>query len=230
MSAYSIAETMETIQGEGHWSGTPALFLRFAGCNMWSGVAEDRERDAARHEASCPKFCDTDFTPRFKMTADEIVGQVSAYAKKGGTLMVVTGGEPLLQLDAELLSRLITLVRVSVETNGTIRLSPRLSAIWDRTRRFWVTCSPKQAPAHLKLDPSRIDELKVVYPDYDPETYRVWCGPQARLYIQPVAQIESAVVGRSLMHQPALEAAAAWCMAHPTWGLSLQTHKLLGIP
>jgi len=210
--AYSVKEIFYTLQGEGAQTGRPAVFCRFAGCNLWSG------READRASAVCT-FCDTDFVDtdgpgggRFA-TADALATAVAAAwpAGAGGIPFVVcTGGEPLLQLDAELVSALHRRgFEIAVETNGTRPPPPGLD---------WICVSPK-AGAELVMRAG--DELKLVYPQPGAEPERFEALAFRHLFLQP-------------MDGPArernTEAALRYCLAHPRWRLSLQTHKLLGIP
>lgn len=210
--AYSVKEIFYTLQGEGAQTGRPAVFCRFAGCNLWSG------READRASAVCT-FCDTDFVDtdgpgggRFA-TADALATAVAAAwpAGAGGVPFVVcTGGEPLLQLDAELVSALHRRgFEIAVETNGTRPPPPGLD---------WICVSPK-AGAELVVRAG--DELKLVYPQTGAEPERFEPLAFRHFFLQP-------------MDGPARErntdAALRYCLAHPRWRLSLQTHKLLGIP
>ncbi len=210
--AYSVKEIFYTLQGEGAQTGRPAVFCRFAGCNLWSG------READRVSAVCT-FCDTDFVDtdgpgggRFA-TADALATAVAAAwpAGAGGLPFVVcTGGEPLLQLDAELVSALHRRgFEIAVETNGTRPPPPGLD---------WICVSPK-AGAELVVRAG--DELKLVYPQTGAEPERFEPLAFHYFFLQP-------------MDGPARErntdAALRYCLAHPRWRLSLQTHKLLGIP
>lgn len=210
--AYSVKEIFYTLQGEGVQTGRPAVFCRFAGCNLWSG------READRASAVCT-FCDTDFVDtdgpgggRFG-TADALATAVAAAwpAGAGGIPFVVcTGGEPLLQLDAELVSALHRRgFEIAVETNGTRPPPAGLD---------WICVSPK-AGAELVVRAG--DELKLVYPQPGAEPERFEALAFRHLFLQP-------------MDGPArernTEAALRYCLAHPRWRLSLQTHKLLGIP
>jgi 7-carboxy-7-deazaguanine synthase (Cx14CxxC type) len=208
---YAVKEIFKTLQGEGAQAGRAAVFCRFAGCNLWSG----RERDRAA--ATC-NFCDTEFVGtdgegggRFA-SAEELAAAIAAAwatpARPG--LVVFTGGEPLLQLDAGL----IRAVRahgfaIAVETNGTLAAPGGLD---------WICVSPK-ADAPLAL--TRGDELKLVYPQAQAEPARFEGLDFAHFWLQP-------------MDGPDLAAntsdAIAYCLAHPRWRLSVQTHKLIGIP
>jgi len=210
--AYSVKEIFYTLQGEGAQTGRPAVFCRFAGCNLWSG------READRASAVCT-FCDTDFVEtdgpgggRFA-TADALATAVAAAwpAGAGGLPFVVcTGGEPLLQLDAQLVSALHRRgFEIAVETNGTRPPPPGLD---------WICVSPK-AGAELVVRAG--DELKLVYPQTGAEPERFEPLAFRYFFLQP-------------MDGPARErntdAALRYCLTHPRWRLSLQTHKLLGIP
>jgi 7-carboxy-7-deazaguanine synthase (Cx14CxxC type) len=212
--SYAVKEIFYTLQGEGANAGRPAVFCRFAGCNLWSG------READRAAAVCG-FCDTDFvgtdgpgggrfdTPEVLADAVQAAwrGEPSPLARK---LVVCTGGEPLLQLDAAAIAAFKARgFEVAVETNGTVPLPPGLD---------WVCVSPK---ANAPLVVTRGDELKLVFPQAgaDPEQYR---GLVFRhFFLQPMD-------GPDLARNTAL--AVAYCLRHPEWRLSLQTHKMLGIP
>jgi 7-carboxy-7-deazaguanine synthase (Cx14CxxC type) len=209
---YAVKEAFYTLQGEGAHAGRPAVFCRFAGCNLWSG----REQDRA--SAVCT-FCDTDFVGtdgpgggRFAAAAD-LAAHVAALwpAGAGGRPYVVcTGGEPLLQLDAALVDAFHAQgFEVAVETNGTQPAPPGID---------WICVSPK-ASAPLLL--TRGDELKLVYPQASAPPERFAPLDFARFYLQPMDGPDVAA------HT---QAATAYCLAHPQWRLSLQTHKLLGIP
>ena len=207
---YSVKEIFYTLQGEGARAGRAAIFLRFAGCNLWSGLEKDRAG------AVC-KFCDTEFVGtdgagggRFA-TAAELAGTVARCwgAAPGPRYVVCTGGEPLLQLDPPLVEALHAAgFEIAIETNGTLLPPPGID---------WVCVSPK-ADAEQVL--TRGDELKLVYPQTggDPARY---AGQSFRhFFLQPMDNPNRAAN---------TEAATAYCLAHPQWRLSLQTHKLLGI-
>ena len=211
---YSVKEIYYTLQGEGAQTGRPAVFLRFAGCNLWSG------REQHRAAAVC-RFCDTEFVGtdgpgggKFR-TATELAEAVAATwpAPAGGheRFVVCTGGEPLLQLDGELIEALhVAGFQVAVETNGTIAAPAGID---------WLCVSPKgTAP----LVQTRGDELKLVYPQVEAEAQ-----PGAfenlefrHFFLQPLDSPERAANTR---------AAIDFCLANPRWRLSLQTHKVLGI-
>ena len=207
---YSVKEIFYTVQGEGARSGRPAVFLRFAGCNLWSGLEKDRA------QAVC-KFCDTAFVGtdgegggKFS-EADHLALAVAAKWPGGERRYVVcTGGEPLLQIDQALIAALHGQgFEIAIETNGSLLPPDGID---------WICVSPK-ADAEQKL--THGDELKLVYPQPggEPEKY---AGQEFRhFFLQP-------------MDGPKREShtrqATAYCLEHPHWRLSLQTHKLLGIP
>ena len=211
--SYAVKELFHTLQGEGMQAGRAAVFLRFAGCNLWSG----READRAKGPGGCSAWCDTDFvgtdgTAGGKYATAEALALKVAETWAGGVerrLVVCTGGEPLLQLDAVLVAALHAEgFEVAVETNGTQAAPPGID---------WVCVSPKQGGA-LVLRAG--NELKLVYPQpgMEPEAFE-GLGFQHFL-LQP-------------LDGPAREEntrrAVAYCMAHPKWRLSVQTHKALGI-
>ena len=210
---YTVKEIFYTLQGEGVHAGRPAVFCRFAGCNLWTG----REQDRAG--AIC-QFCDTDFVGagpdggRFA-TAGALADAIAARwpsgpaGAAGRRYVVCTGGEPLLQLDAPLIDALHARgFEVAVETNGTQPAPPGLD---------WVCVSPK---ANAPLVLTRGDELKLVYPQAGGEPERYASLQFTHFALQP-------------MDGPDIEANTAaalrYCLAHPQWRLSLQTHKSLGI-
>lgn len=165
---FRVKEVFPTIQGEGFHTGTPAIFVRFVGCNMWSGYERDRERDHERTGADCPLWCDTDFTKEgskvytVEELADE-VNRVRGHLKV--SRVVLSGGEPALQINKDLI---VTLQAkgfdVSIETNGTVRLDADVERLID-----WITISPKLPPGEIKQ--GWCNELKCVVPDYDPADY-----------------------------------------------------------
>ncbi len=207
---YAVKEIFYTLQGEGANAGSPAVFCRFAGCNLWTG------READRATAVCP-FCDTDFVGvgpdggRFE-SADALADAVAIRWPRdadGQRFVVCTGGEPLLQLDAALLNALHAQgFRVAVETNGTLPLLPGLD---------WVCVSPK---ANADLVVLAGDELKLVYPQEGAPPERYATLGFRHLFLQPMDGPETPGNTR---------AAISYCLAHPAWRLSLQTHKLLGL-
>lgn len=214
--SYSIKEIYYTLQGEGANAGRPAVFCRFAGCNLWTGREEDR------HGAVC-QFCDTNFIgndgPRGGVynTARQIALAIDACWPTnddggwvGNKWVVCTGGEPLLQLDTAILEVLHELgFLVAVETNGT-KLPP--SGV------DWVCVSPK---ANAPLVLTRGDELKLVYPQIDGDPSRYASLDFDRFFLQPM---DSPIKNENI------QLAAQYCLEHPQWELSLQTHKLIGLP
>jgi 7-carboxy-7-deazaguanine synthase (Cx14CxxC type) len=208
---YQVKEIFYTLQGEGARTGRAAVFLRFAGCNLWSGREEDRAG------AIC-KFCDTDFvgtdgTEGGKFAEAEALADAVAAAwprdAQGKLYVVCTGGEPLLQLDAALIAALHARgFEVAIESNGTQAAPPGID---------WICVSPK-AGAPLVLTTG--DELKLVYPQAGAEPERFAHLAFAQFFLQPMD-------GPNRAENTAR--AAAYCMAHPRWRLSLQTHKLAGL-
>jgi 7-carboxy-7-deazaguanine synthase (Cx14CxxC type) len=212
--SYAVKEIYFTLQGEGAHTGRPAVFLRFAGCNLWSGREEDRAT------ATC-RFCDTDFVgmdgPGGGSFADpeSLARAVRAAWPSNGPaparpFVVCTGGEPLLQLDSPLVDALHAQgCEIAIETNGT-RTAPE--------GIDWVCVSPK-AGAELVLRSG--DELKLVFPQEGAEPERYERLRFTHFSLQPMD-------GPDRAHNTRL--AIEYCLAHPHWRLSLQTHKLLGIP
>jgi 7-carboxy-7-deazaguanine synthase len=210
---YAVKEIFYTLQGEGANAGRPAVFCRFAGCNLWSG------REPDRAEAVC-RFCDTEFVGtdgpgggRFT-AAERLAAAVAAAwppdAAGSRPLVVCTGGEPLLQLDPPLLDALHAAgFEVAVETNGTLPPPPGID---------WLCVSPK---ARAELVVAAGDELKLVFPQDGAEPSRYERLTFDHYFLQPMDGPELAANTR---------AAVRYCLAHPRWRLSLQTHKLLGIP
>ena len=215
VNVYSVKEAYVTLQGEGAQTGRAAVFLRFAGCNLWSGREQDRDH------AVC-QFCDTDFVGtdgegggKFS-GADALAEHVrsvwnAGQGRTGGTPYVIcTGGEPLLQLDEAAISALHKAgFEVGVETNGTL---PAPSGI------DWICVSPK---ANSILKQTSGHELKLVYPQSlaPPDTFTALDFDH--FFLQPMDS-EKTVDN--------IAAAAAYCMKNPQWRLSLQTHKLIGLP
>jgi 7-carboxy-7-deazaguanine synthase (Cx14CxxC type) len=209
---YAVKEIFYTLQGEGRNAGRAAVFCRFAGCNLWSG------READRATAVC-RFCDTDFVGmdgkgggRFG-TARELAAAIEqAWPDRavGSRLVVLTGGEPLLQMDGELVEALhASAFEVAVETNGTIAPPAGVD---------WLCVSPKAGAA---LTVTAGDELKLVYPQPGAEPERFEALAFTHLLLQPMDGPQ---------RETNTAAAVAYCLAHPRWRLTLQTHKFLGIP
>ena len=207
--SYAVKEVFLTLQGEGMQAGRRAVFLRFAGCNLWSG----REQDRA--EAQC-NFCDTDFVGTDgenggRYDAEGLAAKVDALWGGGGRkLVVVTGGEPMLQLDATLIDALHRRgFEVAVESNGTLPAPEGID---------WLCVSPK---AGTEIVQRSGDELKLVWPQrgIDPAELAGWDFDH--FLIQPMDGAEAGA---------ALDQSIAFVMANPGWELSLQTHKLIGLP
>lgn len=208
---YVVKEILYTLQGEGAHTGRPAVFCRFAGCNLWSG------REIDRPTATC-RFCDTEFVGvdgpgggQFR-NPDSLADRIAAHWPGGGdAFTVLTGGEPLLQVDDGLVDALHRRgFFIAIETNGTIAPAP--------AGIDWVCVSPK-AGAPLRLASGH--ELKVVVPQPGLEPEELAHLPFQRFSVQPMDGPE---------RERNTELAVAFCLAHPSWRLSLQTHKTLGIP
>jgi 7-carboxy-7-deazaguanine synthase (Cx14CxxC type) len=211
--SYAVKEIFYTLQGEGAQTGRAAVFCRFAGCNLWSG------READRATAIC-KFCDTDFvgldgTGGGKFSSAEelaaaVAGKWPEESEQGKRFVVCTGGEPLLQIDSALIDALHARgFEIAVETNGTVAAPAGLD---------WICVSPK---AGANLVQRCGDELKLVYPQatFDPDEF-LSLGFK-HFFLQPMDG-----PSRNVNTELAVE----YCKVHPCWRLSLQTHKILGIP
>lgn len=181
--SYKVNEIFYSLQGEGFYTGTPAVFLRLSICNR-----------------RC-EFCDTEFDTFTLMTAAEIAETVADYPSRH---IVVTGGEPTLQLDAELVSALKDKgFYIQIETNGSLPVPEGVD---------WVCCSPKARPWNI----DRIDELKIVYQNQDVEAIADALPPAKHRFLQPMSCSNTAET-------------IAYCLDNPQWRLSLQTHKLIDI-
>ena len=211
---YTVREIYYTLQGEGARTGRPAVFLRFAGCNLWSGLEEHRA------EAVC-RFCDTEFVGtggpgggKFTTAgdlADAVTKAWPAPDRRRGRYVVCTGGEPLLQLDEALIDALHGAgFEVGVETNGTIAAPPGID---------WLCVSPKGSAA---IQQTSGDELKLVFPQLEDEAQpaRFESLGFRYFFLQPLDDAERDANTRATID---------YCLAHPRWRLSLQTHKILGI-
>ncbi len=211
---YSVKEIYYTLQGEGAQAGRAAVFLRFAGCNLWSGLEKDR------HQAVC-RFCDTDFVgtdgagggkfAHAPSLARAVFALWPQNAPNGGKPYVVcTGGEPLLQLNKALVAALHDKgFEIGIETNGTLLPPPGID---------WICVSPK-ADAEQNL--LRGDELKLIYPQNGAPPERYAGQDFHNFFLQPMDNQDRAAN---------IQAATRYCLEHPQWRLSLQTHKLIGIP
>jgi 7-carboxy-7-deazaguanine synthase len=210
--SYAVKEIFYTLQGEGANTGRPAVFCRFAGCNLWTG----REQD--RLDATC-QFCDTDFVGTDgpgggRFTSARALAEAVAAAWPGGSpqrrFVVCTGGEPLLQLDASLVRALHDEgFEVAVETNGTLLPPEGVD---------WLCVSPK-AGAELLVRAG--DEIKLVFPQAGADPTEFESLEFTHFFLQPMDGPE---------REANTAAALQYCLEHPRWRLSLQTHKLLGIP
>jgi 7-carboxy-7-deazaguanine synthase (Cx14CxxC type) len=211
--SYGVKEIFYTLQGEGAQTGRAAVFCRFAGCNLWSG------READRTTAIC-QFCDTDFADtngpgggKFaspEALADAVAATWPDAPCDGKRFVVCTGGEPLLQLDAPLIAALhARRFEIAVETNGTIPAPEGLD---------WICVSPK---AGTELKQRTGNELKFVYPQAGAEPERFAGLAFRHFFVQPMDGPRRAENTRL---------AVAYCLAHPQWRVSLQTHKMMGIP
>jgi 7-carboxy-7-deazaguanine synthase (Cx14CxxC type) len=207
--SYAVKEIFLTLQGEGIQAGRRAVFLRFAGCNLWSG------READRAGAAC-RFCDTDFVGTDgenggRYEAGALAARVEAlWGGEGRRLVVVTGGEPILQLDPPLIDALhASGFEVAVESNGTLAAPRGID---------WLCVSPK---AGAEVVQRKGEELKLVWPQpgIDPEALLSW--DFRHFLIQPMDCAD---------REAALAASIAYVMEHPAWTLSLQSHKLIGLP
>jgi 7-carboxy-7-deazaguanine synthase (Cx14CxxC type) len=208
--SYAVKEIFYTLQGEGMQSGRPAVFMRFAGCNLWSGREEDRK-------AAVCTFCDTDFVGmdgvgggRFENAEELAAAAATLWPGGGAPFVVCTGGEPLLQLDAPLIVALHARgFEIAVETNGTVMAPEGLD---------WICVSPK---ADAPLAVTRGHELKLVYPQRGVDPAQFESLAFDHFLLQPLDNPQRAANA---------QAAVAYCLAHPRWRLSTQTHKALGIP
>ena len=211
---YSVKEIYYTLQGEGAQTGRPAVFLRYAGCNLWTG----REKDRAR--AIC-NFCDTEFVGtdgpgggKFENAADLAAAVRAKWpdAVPYKPYVVCTGGEPLLQLDDAAIQALHNAgIEIAVETNGTLQAPAGLD---------WICVSPKAGATVVQTVG---DELKLVYPQPEPEAQpeRFIDMAFSHFFLQPMD---------SANREINTQAAIRYCLDHPLWKLSLQTHKIVGIP
>ncbi|MCY1046712.1 7-carboxy-7-deazaguanine synthase [Corallococcus sp. bb12-1] len=214
--SYAVKELFYTLQGEGAQAGRAAVFLRFAGCNLWSGLERDRERGPG----GCSRWCDTQFVGtngpgggRFvsaEVLADAVAGAWPQDRSTAQPMVVCTGGEPLLQLDRPLVDALHAQgFLVAVETNGTRPVPPEVD---------WICVSPKSGS---ELVQRTGNELKLVFPQSGFEPERFEGLGFAHLILQPMDGPD-----RIRNTQAALE----YCLEHPRWRLGIQMHKVLGIP
>ncbi|MFI5446904.1 7-carboxy-7-deazaguanine synthase [Polaromonas sp. UC242_47] len=208
--SYQVKEIFYTLQGEGANAGRPAVFCRFAGCNLWTGREQDRSTAVCR-------FCDTDFVGtngtlggKFK-DAEALARQIAALwpAGAGHRFVVMTGGEPLLQLDAALIDALHALgFAIAVESNGSLAAPAGID---------WLCISPKAGAAWVQREGQ---ELKVVWPQAGLDLAELEAARFTHRYLQPMDNPE---------RQRNTEACIQMCLDRPAWRLSLQTHKITGI-
>ncbi len=207
---YTVKEAFKTLQGEGRHAGRAAVFCRFSGCNLWSGREQDRAGAVCR-------FCDTDFIGadgenggKFA-SAEALAGHIAALWGPGrdGRFVVLTGGEPMLQVDDALVDALHGQgFEIAIETNGTLPVAAAID---------WICVSPK---AGAPLAQTRGHELKLVFPQPGAEPQRFEELGFAHFLLQPMD-------GPDILRNT--EAAVAYCLANPRWRLSLQTHKMIGV-
>lgn len=225
MKTYRIKSVFKTLQGEGRFAGKPALFIRFVGCNLWSGEDRTRESDAIKNQVTCPLFCDTDFRAEGStaQTLEQLLQNVLEISE-GIKFCVITGGEPLLQADARLMRALHKHgFFIAVETNGTKSIEEAFTDDEGYSPPDWIVCSPKTKNPTIEY----LDELKVIVPRYSPLDFlpllsriRTQSDGSSYLWAQPE-------------DGPAAQETSAWavqfCLSHPDWRVSVQTHKILGI-
>ena len=209
---YSVKETYYTIQGEGFHTGRPAIFLRFSGCNLWTGLETDRSK------AIC-NFCDTDFVGvngpgggKFKNASLLAKHAISFWPKKSSStpFIVCTGGEPLLQMDQTFVDAFHSMgFQIAIETNGTVKAPKGID---------WICVSPKIGS---KLILKKGHELKLVYPQLNGEPEQFENLDFQHFSLQPMDNTNKEVNIQETIN---------FCREHPLWRLSLQTHKFLGMP
>lgn len=207
---YTVKEIFYTLQGEGARTGRAAVFCRFSGCNLWSGREQDRQ------QAIC-QFCDTDFVGsdgvqggKYILESLVAILQNTWQGNSGKPYVVFTGGEPLLQLDTPLIDALHQInFEIAIETNGTLPAPPNID---------WMCVSPK-ANAPLVLQQGH--ELKLIFPQAAAPPEHFTQLNFQHFFLQPLDDAH---------REQYIKQAIAYCLAHPQWRLSLQTHKLLGIP
>jgi 7-carboxy-7-deazaguanine synthase len=211
--SYAVKEIFLTLQGEGVHAGRRAVFLRFAGCNLWTGREEDRA-------AAICQFCDTDFVGMDGINggrygAEELATKVGELWGEGGEhrYVVITGGEPMLQVDDAIVDALHAQgFTIAIESNGTIATHAGID---------WVCISPKAGSEVIQHEG---DELKLVWPQPGSDTTAMEQWDFANFLIQPMDS------GDESLNRANVEAATAFVNAHPKWRLSLQNHKILGLP
>jgi len=209
--SYKVKEIYYTLQGEGAHAGRAAVFCRFTGCNLWSGREEDRKK------AIC-QFCDTDFVGvdgknGGRYTAQALAEQVKAQWQGAGQPYVVcTGGEPLLQLDEEMIEAFKAEgLEVAIETNGTVEAPVGLD---------WICMSPK---ANTDIVLTKGNELKLIFPQTNAEPHKYEHLDFEHFYLQPMDAMNEAIT------QANIKATLQFCLDNPQWKMSVQMHKVLGI-
>jgi organic radical activating enzyme len=221
MKTYSVKKIFgPTIQGEGKYQGRSTVFVRFSGCNMWNGIEADKAA------SKCP-YCDTDFFGGVKMTAKEIVAEVFKISKGKSSLITFSGGEPMLQLDEELLEAFVDVASFEfvIETNGTVEIPEAISDICA------IACSPKVPAELLKVRPEQVEYLKILYPhpnpEMTPESYFDWAHENIKynstplIYIQPINNKDTLdLVNIKKAIEKTIEFDAM---------LSIQIHKVIGV-
>jgi 7-carboxy-7-deazaguanine synthase len=250
---YSVREIFDTFQGEGSRAGTRAVFIRFSGCNMWNGRPADREKGAG----ACADWCDTDFEVRksLRLTAEQICSKAhDLWGTPGERLVVLTGGEPLLQVDWPLVNELRDWgFKLAVETNGTVHPlafeSVKLVDVFDH-----VCVSPKltRVGRFDNLTVLHAHDLKVVLPGSTSPDIPPWSddelaelakmGTWKNLYVQPIDPVNPGLVDASLLRRNTLLADGGkgfdaatkrcleWVKENPSWRLGVQLHKFLNLP
>ena len=213
---YSVKEVFYTLQGEGRQAGRPAVFCRFAGCNLWTG-------SEARRGASICDFCDTDFvgvdgTLGGRYTAQDLVQVIVGcwpQGLPGHPLVVLTGGEPMLQVDEELVDALhLAGFEIAIETNGTLPVPAAID---------WICVSPKGASEIVQITGH---ELKLVYPQAQAMPEKFSDMAFENHYLQP---LDTSYIATSVHSSGHVQQTIDYCLQHPHWRLSLQTHKITGI-
>lgn len=200
---YRLKELFWSIQGEGRNAGVPSIFVRFSGCNQWTGDEADRASGAA----DCARWCDTDFRNGEWVGHDALLSMIAAQRDQA-RLIVFTGGEPALQLTPALLSDVNGLgLQCAIETNGTVRLPDGAC---------WITLSPKGGRHPLVVTAG--DELKLVYPQRGVQPAEVEALPFTYFYLQPLDNAPEST-----------QACLDYIRRHPQWRLSVQVHKYIGV-
>ena len=200
---YRVKEVFWSVQGEGWNVGTPSIFVRFSGCNQWTGLESDRNVGYS----DCARWCDTDFHDGEWVGHDALLALIAS-RREEARLVVFTGGEPGLQITDELLRDVAAMgLRCAIETNGTVALPDG---------EYWKTISPKGGKYPLRVTSG--DELKLVYPQRGVQPREVEALPFTHFYLQPRDNSPENT-----------DACLEYIRAHPMWRLSVQTHKYIGV-